>query len=115
MRFITVSLLASVAVFATLSCATGNTAQTANGVAPRGAGCAIELLREGVPTQNVQLLSNVRARCTGEIAADRARCERLLMDEGCRRGAVVLWQLRESPLRDTEDGIMLEAAAGAYR
>lgn len=96
-----------------LSCATSQS--TTNAVTPRESGCAIELMREGVPTQNVRLLSNVRARCTGDIAADRARCERLLMDEGCRRGAVVLWQLRESPLRDTEDGVMLEAAAGVYR
>ncbi|MFO0558843.1 MAG: hypothetical protein U0269_12570 [Polyangiales bacterium] len=109
------TVLSAILALVSLSCATSNTAQSASGVSPREAGCAIELLREGVPTQNVRLLSNVRARCTGEIAADRARCERLLMDEGCRRGAVVLWQLRESPLRDTEDGIMLEAAAGAYR
>lgn len=96
-----------------ISCASSSGAN--GGLAPRENGCAIELMREGVPTQNVRLISNVRARCTGDIAADRARCERLLMDEGCRRGAVVLWQLRESPLRDTEDGIQLEAAAGVYR
>lgn len=95
------------------SCATSQS--NSNAATPRENGCAIELMREGVPTQSVRLLSNVRARCTGDIAADRARCERLLMDEGCRRGAVVLWQLRESPLRDTEDGIQLEAAAGVYR
>jgi hypothetical protein len=107
-------VLNAIVTLVSLSCATSNAARRASGPSPREAGCAIELLREGVPSQPVRLLANVRARCTGEIAADRARCERLLMDEGCRRGAVVLWQLRESPLRDTEGGIMLEAAAGAY-
>lgn len=104
--------------FACISCASNTSSVRAEGlasVAPREAGCAIELVREGLPARAVRLLSNVRARCTGDVAADRARCERLLMDEGCRRGAVVLWQLREAPLRDTEDGVQLEAAAGVYR
>jgi hypothetical protein len=103
---------------ACVSCASSSgtvRAEGINGISPREAGCAIELVREGLPARAVRLLSHVRARCTGDIAADRARCERLLMDEGCRRGAVVLWQLRETPLRDTEDGIQLEAAAGIAR
>ncbi len=110
--------LYSLPLFALASCATTgaqSSSQSASGVTPRDRGCAIELMREGIPTQGVRVLATVRARCTGDIAADRSRCERLLMDEGCQRGAVVLWQLRESPLRDTEDGIMLEASAGVYR
>jgi hypothetical protein len=117
------ALYARVAYTASLvslaSCATSGAAQSSqgsqSGVTPRERGCAIELMREGIPTQSVRVLATVRARCTGEIAADRSRCERLLMDEGCQRGAVVLWQLREAPLRDTEDGITLEASAGVYR
>ncbi len=109
----TLWLSATVALCA-LSCASSN-AQLPAGVTPREPGCVIELLREGTPTQNVRLLSNVRARCTGDIAADTARCERLLMDEGCRRGAQVLWQFRSTPMEGGEDGIVLQAAAGAYR
>ncbi len=83
------------------------------GVTAREPGCLVELMREGIPTRPVRMLSNVNARCTGEIAADRARCERLLMDEGCRRGAQVLWDFRQIPYET--DGIELRAAAGAYR
>ncbi len=74
----------------------------------------VELLREGIPTRAVERVGTVRARCTGEIAADVPRCERLLLDEACRRGAQVLWEYRSAPMDDRDDGIVLQASAGAY-
>jgi hypothetical protein len=107
---LTVFLFASGVALA--SCA-GSRPQFPPGVTPREAGCVVELMREGIPTRPVRMLSNVNARCTGEIAADRSRCERLLMDEACRRGAQVLWDYRQVPYES--DGIELRASAGAYR
>ncbi|MDP3276282.1 MAG: hypothetical protein Q8Q09_13865 [Deltaproteobacteria bacterium] len=90
------------------------TQQLPAGVTAREPGCVVELLRTGIPDRPVTLLATVRARCTGDIAADTARCERLLMDEGCRRGAQVLWQFSSTPLEGM-DGVTLQAAAGTYR
>ena len=112
-RFVTAAL-AGLA----LSCAAGPPRDArgprAQPLRPREPGCVVELLREGIPTRAVQRVGTVRARCTGEIAADLPRCERLLLDEACRRGAHVLWEYTSTPMDDREDGIVLQASAGAY-